>query len=254
MRLFGVKDISSTSRAAQILAHAGELVLEVLSPTRCAGCERAGALICERCLDALELIDPKQSCCSCGAPFGALQCTECTGEVLSCGRCLALAGFSGPLPRIIRAYKDAGERRLAPELAELMLACVEHAECVAPDRYGGMLTQVDAVSFVPATAAAFRRRGFDHMEQIAQAFCALAGAPLLDALVKHGSYDQRALGRASRQAYAQGAYEVVTSVAGMRLLLLDDVITTGATISAAAGALVSAGAAAVDALALARVW
>lgn len=254
MRLFGVKHVPARRCGARILANAGELALEVLSPTRCAGCERAGALICDRCLDALELIDPQQSCCSCGAPFGVLQCTECTGEALPCGRCLAMAGFSGPLPRIIRAYKDAGERRLAPELAELMLACVEHAERVAPDRYGGMLTQADAVSFVPATAAAFRRRGFDHMERIAHMFCTLAGVPLLDALAKHGSYDQRALGRASRQAYAQGAYEVVAPVGGMRLLLLDDVITTGATISAAAGALVSAGAATVDALALARVW
>lgn len=254
MRVFDAAYASGRHLPARIMAAAGEAVLEVLAPTRCAGCERPGALICERCLAALELIDPRQSCCSCGAPFGVLQCTECTGAVLDHGRCLALAGFSGPLPRIIRAYKDGGERRLAPELAELMLACAEHAEHMAPERYGGMLTQADAVVFVPATAAAFRRRGFDHMERIAQSFCLCAGVPLLDALAKHGSSDQRALGRASRQASAQGAYEVVASVQGMRLLLLDDVITTGATISAAAGALVCAGAASVDALALARVW
>ena len=236
--MFDAAYASGRHLPARIMAAAGEAVLEVLAPTRCAGCERPGALICERCLAALELIDPRQSCCSCGAPFGVLQCTECTGAVLDHGRCLALAGFSGPLPRIIRAYKDGGERRLAPELAELMLACAEHAEHVAPERYGGMLTQADAVVFVPATAAAFRRRGFDHMERIAQSFCLCAGVPLLD----------------SRQALAQRAYAVVAAGQEPRVLLLDDVITTGATISAAAGALVCAGAASVDALALARVW
>ena len=147
--------------------------LEALSPTRCAGCERSGALICQDCLASLALIDPCHSCIRCGAPFGDLLCTECSVEGASSAmaealdRCLACAVYAHPLPRIIRAYKDAGERRLAPYLAELLYDTVLHAQAAAPDRYGGVLSGVDAVVFVPATAAAFRRRGFDHMEAIA---------------------------------------------------------------------------------------
>ena len=108
--------------------------------------------------------------------------------------------------------------------------------------------------FVPATAAAFRRRGFDHMELIARHLSGCSDIPLLDALVKHGSSDQRELGRADRLVEALGAYEVVLPVRGKRILLIDDVITTGATMSAAASALKAAGASSVDGLAFARVW
>lgn len=234
--------------------------LEALSPTRCAGCERAGALICLDCLAALTLIDPRHSCTRCGAPFGDLLCTECSVEGTSSAmtealdRCLACAVYAHPLPRIIKAYKDAGERRLAPYLAELLYDTALHAQVVAPDRYGGVLSGADAVVFVPATAAAFRRRGFDHMEAIARPFCELSGVPLLDALVKYGHGDQRELGREERRERAQGMYETVEDVRGKRLLLIDDVITTGATMAAASAELKRAGATAVDGLAIARVW
>ena len=242
-----------------------EQVLEILSPTRCAGCERPGSIICDRCLAALQLIDPCHSCLACGAPFGDLLCTECARERLhgetSCDegcaaldRCLAMAGFADPLPRIIRAYKDAGERRMAPLLADMLVDTAFHAEEVAGERYGGIVSGTDAVVFVPATGTAFRRRGFDHMEAIARPFAEDAGLPLLDALAKHGASDQRGLGRSERRERARGMYEVVENVRGMRLLLLDDVVTTGATMRASAAALKDAGAAAVDGLALARVW
>ena len=86
--------------------------LEALSPTRCAGCERSGALICQDCLASLALIDPCHSCIRCGAPFGDLLCTECSVEGASSAmaealdRCLACAVYAHPLPRIIKAYKE----------------------------------------------------------------------------------------------------------------------------------------------------
>ena len=239
-----------------------DTVLEALSPTRCVGCERAGALICDDCLARLRLIDPCESCVRCGAPFGRLLCTECAGDgegdaqamADALDGCLACAVYEHPLPRIVKGYKDGGERRLAPIIAELLFDTACHAESVAPGRYGGILAETDAVVFVPATAAAFRRRGFDHMEAVARPFCALAGLTLCDALVKGGSVDQRSLGREERRARSSGLYRAVEDVAGKRLLLLDDVITTGATMAAAARELKRAGAATVQALALARVW
>lgn len=236
--------------------------LEALSPTRCASCERPGTLICDDCLNRVVWIDPACSCTRCGAPFGSLVCTECRSEdgTLNLGapreldRCLAAAVFKGPPARIIRAYKDGGERRLAPLIAELLLQTARQAEETAPDRYGGLVSAADGVVFVPTTTEAYRRRGFDHMEGIARPFADWADKPLVDALVKHGSADQRALGREQRRKSASGAYETVLDVNGSRLLLLDDVITTGATVDAAAGALKRAGASHVDVLAFARVW
>ncbi len=263
-------DVLTRLQGAGVLPFADELLplaeratyeaLEALSPTRCAGCERSGALICQDCLAALALIDPCHSCIRCGAPFGDLLCTECSVEGASSAmaealdRCLACAVYAHPLPRIIKAYKDAGERRLAPYLAELLYDTALHAQVAVPDRYGSVLSGADAVVFVPATAAAFRRRGFDHMEAIARSFCDLSGVSLLDALVKYGHGDQRELGRVERREHARGMYETVEDVRGRRLLLIDDVITTGATMAAASAELKRAGAAAVDGLAIARVW
>ncbi|MBS7157507.1 MAG: ComF family protein [Collinsella sp.] len=248
------------------VARAAESAFELLSPTRCCGCERLGQLVCDRCLGELALIDPAHACLRCGAPYGDIVCTECAGDGAAdeprtggtddaaIARCLAMATYEGPLPRIVRAYKDAGERRLARLLAEMLLDCALHAELAAPERYGGILSTADAVCFVPATAAAFRRRGFDHMEQVARPLAEMAGVPLDDVLLKHGARDQRAYGRAGRRAAAQGLYEAVHGLEGARVLLVDDVVTTGATMGAAAGALRRAGAVRVDALALARVW
>ncbi len=73
--------------------------------------------------------------------------------------------------------------------------------------------------------------------------------PLLDALVKYGHGDQRELGRDERREHARGMYETVEDVRS-RLLLVDDVITTGATMAAASAELKRAGAAAVDGLAM----
>lgn len=257
MRIGGDRDLRQpvwSERARSAVRAMGERALEVLSPTRCAGCERPGSLICGKCLDAMETIDPVHACTRCGAPFGDMLCTECRGEGLVSGRVLAATTFSGPVPRIIRAYKDGGERRLAGMLASLMLDAAEHAADAAPERYTGMLGDADAVVFVPATRAAFARRGFDHMESIAREFSRMSGIPLIDALAKRDRDDQRDLGRDARAASAEGAYEVVDDVRGARIVLLDDVITTGATVRSAGGRLASVGSRRVDVLAFARVW
>ncbi len=287
---------SAEARGA-LLAIVGEL----LSPTRCASCERPGELVCGECLRKMTRIDPAHACPLCGAPFGELVCTECRGEATAvdrclaaavfegpparivraykdggeplCGapfgelvctecrgeatavdRCLAAAVFEGPPARIVRAYKDGGERRLAVEIAQLMVGAARDAERSAPDRYAGLLSDADALVFVPVTAEAYRRRGFDHMEAVAREASRACGAPVVDALLKHGSADQREFSREERLASSRDVYEVVEDVRGARLLLLDDVITTGATVGAAAAALKRAGARRVDALAFARVW
>ncbi len=232
----------------------GEAALEALSPTRCVGCERSGELLCAACRDRMVRIDPATACPRCAAPFGSMLCTECDAASPSAlGCCLAACVFEGPFAQLVRAYKDGGERRLAPVIAGYLARAVLTASAAAPRAYGS-LARVEAVTFIPVTAEAFSRRGFDHMEQVAQACAELLGLPLLDTMVKHGRADQRRLDRAARLRQAGSAYEVVVPVAGRHLLMLDDVITTGATLQAAARALQAAGARRVDAAALARVW
>lgn len=246
---------------------------ETLWPTRCLGCERPGVLLCPDCAAALPAIDQAHACPRCGAPFGSLVCTECTdclghpdddrGEKPPEPRDLAdpLALLDGaccyglhewPLDRIVRGYKDAGERRASVLLAALIAQAVGDAGEACGS--GAFSAPFDGVAFVPCTPDAYARRGFDHMEEVARHAAALLGLPFVDALARWAPRDQRGLTKGQRAENARASLVPVVDVAGTRLLLLDDVLTTGATLGAAAGALKLAGARRVAGATVARAW
>lgn len=241
---------SSVHRARGMARFAAEAVAESLWPTRCALCDRPGAVLCARCAASLEHLDWWRACPRCGAPFGLVQCDLCNPVALGrIGRerlpfagCASAMAFSDCAGRLVRVYKDQGERRLAGVLAGFM-APVVHPEW-----------RFDAVTFVPATRAAFRRRGFDHAEGIAREVAGLLGVrcePLLD---RPRTRDQRALSGSDRIANLAGRFTASSARAeGRRVLVVDDVFTTGATMCAAADAVLSAGACAVYGLTFARV-
>lgn len=217
---------------------------ELIWPTRCAGCEYPGAVLCDACMMALERIDERWVCASCGAPWGHVTCTECVDASDGPDQTFALARFSHPLDRAIVAYKDHDELRLGDVLGGLLGRAIADVWCGAPD----------AVCWVPATKAARRRRGFDHAERLCRAVSLAAGYPEPATLLRASRVsDQRALGRRARAANAADAFSAVGPVTG-GVLLVDDVFTTGATARAATRALREAGAQEVRVAVVARVW
>ena len=119
---------------------------------------------------------------------------------------------------------------------------------------GAFSAPFDGVAFVPCTPDAYARRGFDHMEEVARHAAALLGLPFVDALARWAPRDQRGLTKGQRAENARASSVPVADAAGTRLLLLDDVLTTGATLGAAAGALKLAGARRVAGATVARAW
>jgi predicted amidophosphoribosyltransferase len=228
----------SASAAAALLATAADL----LWPPRCAGCDLPGSLLCPRCRAALPLIDPADACPRCGAPGGSTGCAECgrTSFAFESARCAGT--FEPPLSRLVVTHKDAGELRLTPVLAAL---AAEAAGEWAPWAHG--------VVGVPASPTAWRRRGFDHGALLAAAFACVTGVPALDLLEAGVRRDQRGLAREQRRSNARASLRAVPGAAvPRRVLLIDDVFTTGATLDAAARALLDAGAVQVRAVAVAR--
>ncbi len=245
---------------------------EVFWPTRCVGCDAMGELLCARCRDLMYEIDQSRACPRCGAPFGSLVCTECSpclaceddpwsedGPDPAAGEALlqviadldahrSYAMLEWPHDRMVRAYKDAQERRLAAYLAAGMVKAAR--EGFGPEA----LARMGAVSFVPCTPQAFARRGADHMELVAREVAHALGLPLDDVLARRSKHDQRDLGKSGRHANALGSFAVLHGLEGGRILLLDDVFTTGATLGAAAHALKSRGACEVLGLTFARAW
>lgn len=112
----------------------------------------------------------------------------------------------------------------------------------------------DAVTFVPATRTAFRRRGFDHAELLAARVADELCVRLVHALERPITRDQRKLTGAERVANLAGSFRARPhDVFGASLLLVDDVYTTGATLCSATDALMAAGATDVRCLTFARV-
>src|SRR5664280_1853565 len=171
-------------------------LVELVYPTRCAGCEMPGMVLCDACRAALPLIASDQACPRCGAPFGYLVCTECWNREWSFESALSLGEFEDRLAKAVVIHKDAGEQRLAVVMGSLL------AEQVATS----WPRWAQAVAFVPATHAALRRRGFDHGRSIAEQVAARLGVPLVAPLVRSAAADQRTLGRADRARNAAGSF------------------------------------------------
>lgn len=231
----------------------GEAVLETLWPTRCAVCDEPGSLLCDTCRLQLPYLDWWRACPRCGAPFGSVQCCTCTPVMLArwertvppfagCASAVMLDAATG---RIVTLCKDAGERRLAHTMANIM------ANVVPP----AWACEVQAVSFVPASEKAVRRRGFDHAELLAASLANQLGKPCVPLLDRPASNDQRALGRSQRFQNTEGRFRPLPRAAGFgSVLLVDDVYTTGATLFAACDALAATGVTTRYCATFARTW
>lgn len=234
-----------------IVHRMAEGAAELLWPTRCVGCDEPEGLLCPDCAARLPWVDQRHACPVCGAPHGWLTCTECEGGWESVA-CVCALSFAPPASALVTVYKDGHERRLAAALAAALSGAVEEA------RGWGHLSAVDGgwdgLCFVPATAEALRRRGFDHMEEVARLVSRELGLPLTDVLARHPAADQRRLGRQERARNVEGTFEVLGDVSGCHLLLVDDVVTTGASCREATRALLARGAASVTIAAVARTW
>ena len=170
-------------------------LLEVVAPTRFAGCDLPGELLCPRCRADLAVIERKYACPICGAPFGHFTCTECWQTDFAFVEARAVALLEPPLSRCVTLYKDGGERRLAAVLSELMLATS-----------GEWFGWAEAVVPVPATPEAVRRRGFDHAYLLGEQVARGAHLPCCSLLISTGAKDQRKLDRGARLANTRSGF------------------------------------------------
>lgn len=211
--------------------------LDLLLPPACPGCGQEGFLICSRCWAPFcrRLDEPA------GAPLGMP--VELPVGLLQLEWC---ATFSGPVRAALHALKYDGERRLARPIGRLLASRWRRAGV------GG-----DLLVPVPVHAMRLRERGYDQARLLALEAAAELGLPMIDGLERRvATSAQYGLGRAARRRNLQDAFAAreaaLPALTGRWVVLIDDVVTTGATLSTCAVALRRAGAAAVSALAAAR--
>lgn len=146
--------------------------------------------------------------------------------------------YRGGYRETLHRYKFRGERGLAGQLGRLM-AGQAHAFAV----------DFDAVTYTPLSPKGLTERGYDQSRLLAKNVARGLGLPLLPLLEKIRETDcQHTLGRTARFTNIRAAYRADTQAAGKTLLLIDDIVTTGATLCQCAEALYTAGAKEVYAL------
>jgi predicted amidophosphoribosyltransferase len=215
-------------------------LLDLLVPPRCAVCRLAGPLLCATCLGDLPLLDGC-TCARCGLPAERPldDCARCRGRRMGFESAAAALLFDGAARDLVHAFKDGGLRGLAVPAAALMALVLSRPA-------------VDVVTWVPADPLREAMRGYHPARLLAEQLALrwdVPSRPLLRAPLWRRP--QRGLTRAQRRANVREAFTAPAAVAG-RVGLIDDVHTTGATLTAAALALRRAGAGAVVAATLAR--
>jgi ComF family protein len=227
------------------LARLAQAFLDVLFPPRCVACGKQGAFLCPDCREAMPRALPPR-CPLCWQP-------ERRGE--ECGRCArtrpAFAGarslylFQGPVREAVHALKYNHLSALARSMGELMAAYLKTEEL-----------PVDLVVPVPLFGRRQRLRGYNQSALLARELARLDGLPLAERGLsrrRDTPPQARSVDAEARRRNVAGAFAADgRRVEGRRVLLIDDVMTTGATLDACAQALRQAGAAAVWALTFAR--
>jgi ComF family protein len=210
--------------------------LDLALPARCPGCGREGPPICDACLPKLDARLDVPPGIAIGLP------SDIPPPLLQLEWC---APFSGLIRRALHELKYAGEKRLAVPLGEAVAR-----------RWSRTAAGGDLLVHVPVHAERRRKRGYDQAELIARAAASalhIPAAPLLERT--RATTAQFDLDREDRATNVTGAFAVRADKprpSGRWVVLIDDVMTTGATLAACAEALLDAGAIGVSAVTVAR--
>lgn len=232
-------------QVAPVIRRLGRAALDLVFPPRCAVCAREGAFLCDGCVAALAPAEPPR-CPRCWQPGpDASPCLDCRLQPPAFDGLRAAFVYQGPARELIHALKYRGITALAGPMAALL------AERMRQHRL-----EADLLVPVPLSARRRRARGYNQAEALARALAKEGGWPFLATAVirvRHGPPQTRSADAEERRRNVTGAFLCrEPAVAGKRVLLLDDVTTTGATLSSCAASLKDAGAASVWGLAFAR--
>ena len=234
-------------------ASCAEALKDLLFPPRCLGCERRlessrPPLFCAECGQALRFLG-SPLCTSCGLPFPA-------GVDHLCGDCLtgrpaydfarALFAYEPPVPALILALKFAGQLTGLASLGAL----------AARSPLSSQFAEPDLVLPVPLHPARLRERGFNQALLIARACLPHWRSRIDTALLRRhrATRPQAQLSGRERRTNLTGIFclEAPDRVRGLRVLLVDDVFTTGSTVQECSRVLRAAGVGRVEVFTLAR--
>lgn len=246
------------SRLWRVLRPVGEAALDLIYPRRCCGCQgplaetapRSGvpAWFCGPCAEELPWVEAPY-CEMCGETYdGAFtqefRCMNCRGRRLGFDFAVAACHADGAVRELVHKFKYERRLHLRGALAALLLRSLDDPRLAAEDLAAWLLVPV------PLHAAREADREFNQSRELCRRLGRLTGIPVADVLVRTRETDtQVRLARKERLKNLRGAFSLrperpwrkITPLQGRRILLVDDVFTTGATTSECARVLVQEG-------------
>jgi ComF family protein len=226
-----------------IVRQATRWLLDLFYPPRCAGCGRFGSFFCPLC-DSRTLEPATGVCAGCGrAHLGSGFCGACRHSYRALSGVFATALFTNPIRPALLQLKYNGVTAMAEPLAERLSRLWL--------RQG---LQADVVIPVPLHASRLFERGYNQAALLGEILSKRVGVDYnASALARtRATRPQVHLSRSERLRNVDGAFIATRPLVGMRVLLIDDVCTTGATLESAARALTAKGAQTVWGLTVAR--
>jgi competence protein ComFC len=213
-------------------------ILNLIYPVHCAGCEKSLAVaddasLCDKCMSEIKT-----------SPFlGPVARDPRRYFTLARSACI----YEGVLKELVHSFKYKGKISLAKTLSSYMIDLA--------NKDGEMLKGINAVSFVPAYDSLIGSRDYNHSQVLAGIIAREFGLPVIDALKKvRRTRPQNELSREERLINLIDAFNVKDkrAVQGIKILLIDDVMTTGATLDECARTLLENGTAEVRCLTLSK--
>ena len=228
-----------------------ETAVVFLYPANCRVCETSLEVtslpyICATCWQDIQFLEPPW-CDICGTPNVKGLCDECAVSPPPYGKLRSIALYQTTIRQAIRLFKFEKKRILAQHLIQLINARIP-VDCA--------ITEYDFILPVPIHKRRLRGRGFNQSTLLAKGIAQAAGVPILtDALVRHRhTMAQSSLGIDARQRNIIDAFKIrkPNVIRDKRILIIDDIITTGATFRAVVNELWKADPVEIDVLTLAR--
>lgn len=251
---------SSSSRATvaiigpSIVRPASHALFSLFFPTDCRVCgvplrEVSRIPVCRHCLQAPEPLSAEYFCSSCRTPFqngfpldSEGRCALCRNGLRGFDAAYCFGAYENTLRKLIQIFKYGKVRTLAGPLGDFLAAALPRDE------------SFDLVTPVPLHWWRQWERGFNQSELLAATLRRHCGIPLVRALRRtRRTLSQAGLSNTARRKNVAAAFQCRAEVRDQRVLLIDDVMTTGSTAAACAAALKRAGAKRVTLLTVARV-
>jgi len=226
-----------------VLSKLARSALDLVFPIHCTGCGREGGIICGQCAGNMEQVTHPR-CDICFAPGANGVCHWCLQFPRGFESLQSPYRFEGPIRDAVHALKYRGVRAAADSLGGLMAEYLQTSTVNA-----------DVLVPVPLHPRRLRNRGYNQSALLARAISRRNALPMLDGhlvRIRNSRPQVEVTSREERRRNIADNFDCPRDASGLAMLLIDDVATTGSTLSECAYALKNAGASTVHALTLAR--